>query len=205
MIAKIKKYTFLVYHRDYKTLLDTLQNAGVVHIIEKGIRVEDSAPSAFPANLKRYDNAIRVLDKKLASLPVIQSDPGAEPDIKPESVIENIESLSGETEELKHTINQLRNEAYKVEPWGNYDPASFELLHKAGWHISLFTCPSKSFREEWKEQYSIEVINVRKGKTYFAVVHKSDEIPVIDADPEKTGEKPASELNAEIEKAEKKD
>ena len=35
MISQMKKYTFLVFHRDYEPFLEQLRELGVVHITEK--------------------------------------------------------------------------------------------------------------------------------------------------------------------------
>ena len=35
MIVKMKKYVFLVYHRQYTDFLEKLRNVGVVHVAEK--------------------------------------------------------------------------------------------------------------------------------------------------------------------------
>ena len=35
MITKMKKLTFLVYHKEYEQFLNSLRELGVVHIVEK--------------------------------------------------------------------------------------------------------------------------------------------------------------------------
>jgi V/A-type H+-transporting ATPase subunit I len=35
MIAKMKKYTFLIFHKDYYPFLYALRELGVVHVVEK--------------------------------------------------------------------------------------------------------------------------------------------------------------------------
>ena len=35
MITKMKKLTFLVYHKEYEEFLNSLRELGVVHIVEK--------------------------------------------------------------------------------------------------------------------------------------------------------------------------
>ena len=35
MITKMKKLTFLVYHKEYENFLNSLRELGVVHIVEK--------------------------------------------------------------------------------------------------------------------------------------------------------------------------
>ena len=35
MITKMKKLTFLVYHKEYEAFLERIRELGVVHIVEK--------------------------------------------------------------------------------------------------------------------------------------------------------------------------
>ena len=43
MITDMKKYTFLVFHRDYEAFLTQLREAGVVHITQKGSGTAEDA------------------------------------------------------------------------------------------------------------------------------------------------------------------
>ena len=197
MIAKLKKYTFLVYHREYKELLGTLRDAGVVHIIEKGKSEDEQQPGdSATAHLKRYDNAIRELTRRIPEDSVIPEISGDKTD--PEAIISQLEGLNADIEERKNKISVLRNESAKLEPWGDYDLAAFKNLEDEGYAISLFTCPAKRFTDEWAGKYSVVEINQVRGRVYFAVVHKPGEQIDIDADPEKLGDRSAPQLRKEI-------
>lgn len=50
MITKMKKLTFLVYHKEYETFLDKLRSLGLVHVAEKQMATSDD--SALQNNLK---------------------------------------------------------------------------------------------------------------------------------------------------------
>jgi V/A-type H+-transporting ATPase subunit I len=200
MIAQLKKFTFLVYHKDYNNLLDRLREAGVVHIIEKGRSEEEHPAGELMAELRRYDNAVRIVRRTLPDDASSAQVPDAEGD--PDEIVEMVESLVAENDELKSKIQTLKAEALKVIPWGDYEISDFDKLLKTGWKISLFTCPAKRFRDEWYDRYSIQIINIDKGKAYFAVVHKPGEEIEIDADPEKLGEKSAPKLLIEAAQAE---
>ena len=43
MITKMKKYTFLVFHRDYEAFLTELREAGVVHVTQKAAGLAEDA------------------------------------------------------------------------------------------------------------------------------------------------------------------
>ena len=44
MITRMKKYTFLVFHRDYDAFLESLREAGVVHITQKAAGLIENDP-----------------------------------------------------------------------------------------------------------------------------------------------------------------
>ncbi len=201
MITKLKKYTFLVYHREHNEFLTKLRDIGVVHIIEKGKSDQEAPFGELTGLLKRHDNAIRFLTKKLPENSIVKPPASDSPDS--EATVSLVESLIIEIEELKNRIGILKNESAKLEPWGAYEVSSIERLYKEGCAISLFTCPTKKFNTEWQEKFSIIEINEFRGKTYFAIVHRPGEVIDIEADQERIGEKSAPQLNLEIENVNK--
>ena len=59
MITQMKKYTFLVFHRDYEPFLQQLRDLGVVHITQKAAGlIEDN--EALQAALQ-HEDALRKL------------------------------------------------------------------------------------------------------------------------------------------------
>ena len=60
MISKMKKYTFLVFHRDYDTFLTQLRDLGVVHITEKAAGLIEN-DEALQAALQHEDELRRLL------------------------------------------------------------------------------------------------------------------------------------------------
>jgi len=192
MIAEIKKYTFLVHHRDYESLLKSLYEAGVMHIVEKRKFDENSAINNDIELLGKYKIAIKHLSR------LVQSDKIPEETADPAEVLSAYEASVKEIEENKSRLEKLRSEASRAEPWGNFDDDTFKKLQGSGWSLSLFSCPQKSFKEDWNNVYTIEIIGRKTGRVYFAVIHREDEIPGVDADPEKIPERPASSVNAEI-------
>ncbi len=192
MIAGIKKYTFLVHHRDYADLLNSLRDAGVVHIVEKRKLDENSEIQDDVNQLKRYRAAARQLTKLVPGLT------RSEKVENPEEVLSEMENLIKEIEERKHSIEKLKAEAARSMPWGNFNSDTFRKLEDSDWTISLFSCLKKQFREEWNEKYTVEIINDETSRLYFAVIHRRDEFPELDADTEKIPEKSAAAINEEI-------
>lgn len=163
MISKMKKYTFLVFHRDYDTFLTQLRDLGVVHITEKAAGlIEDNED--LQAALQHEDELRRLLRQ------------GA-----PDQLIQ-------ERNEVKERILAVRESAKQAAVWGDFDAARIEALKEAGYTLRFFQCSSKSFDPEWGIK-----VNEKEGKTYFVAVSEysenSDysELPVTEiAQPEKS-------------------
>ena len=163
MITQMKKYTFLVFHRDYDTFLTQLRDLGVVHITEKAAGViEDNED--LQAALQHEDELRRLLNQ------------GA-----PDQLIQ-------ERNEVKERILAVQESAKQAAVWGDFDAARIEALKEAGYTLRFFQCSSKSFDPEWGIK-----VNEKEGKTYFVAVSEysenSDysELPVTEiAQPEKS-------------------
>ena len=54
MIEKMKKLTFLVYHREYEDFLHRLQDLGVMHVVTSEVNPQQSpAISAYVEQIKQ--------------------------------------------------------------------------------------------------------------------------------------------------------
>ena len=163
MITQMKKYTFLVFHRDYDTFLTQLRDLGVVHITEKAAGVIEN-DETLQAALQHEDELRRLLNQ------------GA-----PDQLIQ-------ERNEVKERILAVQESAKQAAVWGDFDAARIEALKEAGYTLRFFQCSSKSFDPEWGIK-----VNEKEGKTYFVAVSEysenSDysELPVTEiAQPEKS-------------------
>lgn len=176
MIADIKKYTFLVHHSDYSGFLNSLRDIGVVHITEKRKLDDISVIGDELKSLKKYKDAIR-------RLKIFEPDavPTGDP-LESDSVLNEFESLLAEMEEAGNQLEKLKTEAEKSRPWGIFNVKDINRIKDSGWNISLFTCSEKRFNPEWKDKYSIEIINRIKDRLYFALVHKEEDRIDIDAE-----------------------
>ena len=192
MIAEVKKYILLVYRDDYEDLLDRLREAGVVHIVKKRT-LEDNSPAGREMRfLKQYRSILR----KLVEIPPENN--SLKNTQSPKEALNEYESLTDETEDLKHRIVLLISEEERARPWGEFDLKEIEKLGGSGWQISLFVCPEKKFKRQWSDKYAIEVISKERGRVYFAVVHKDVEIPEIKAEPVDLPGRTADDIRNEL-------
>jgi V/A-type H+-transporting ATPase subunit I len=143
MITQMKKYTFLVFHRDYEPFLTQLRELGVVHITQKAAGlIQDN--EQLQAALQHEDELRRLLKQ------------GA-----PDQLIQ-------ERAEVEQRIAEAQESAKKVAVWGDLDPARIAALREAGYALRFFECPTKAFREEWGIK-----VSEKEGKTYFVNLDNS--------------------------------
>ena len=123
MITQMKKYTFLVFHREYEAFLEQLRDLGVVHVTEKAAGMADDAH--LQELLAKADNARKLIAQ------------GA-PD-----------QLLQEKAALEQRIATTQKEADKMAIWGDFSAERMEQLKAAGYTLRYFSCPKKIFQEEW--------------------------------------------------------
>ena len=123
MITQMKKYTFLVFHREYEAFLEQLRDLGVVHVTEKAAGMADDAH--LQELLAKADNARKLIAQ------------GA-PD-----------QLLNEKAALEQRIAATQKEADKMAIWGDFSAERMEQLKAAGYTLRYFTCPKKNFDEQF--------------------------------------------------------
>ncbi len=192
MITPMKKYAFLVYHKEYTEFLDQLRELGVVHVAEKHSEQKQEELAGQFRMVSRYGQALRFLKQREQE----QKETSGK---DPEELLNRLEELQQEEEDIGGRIGTLTKGIGKLEPWGNYEKEKLEKLEAEGYKIHLYTCPTKRFDEKWEEEYSIQIINRYKGTLYFAVITKIGEEVSIDAEPEAPAEHSLSELKEELE------
>ena len=144
MITQMKKYTFLVFHRDYEPFLTQLRDLGVVQITQKAAGlIEDD--EQLQAALQHEDELRRLLKQ------------GA-PD-----------QLLQERAAIEQRIADAQAAAQQVAVWGDFDAERINALSKAGYTLRFFVCSSSAFQEEWGIK-----VSEKEGKTYFVNVNNEN-------------------------------
>ena len=123
MITQMKKYTFLVFHREYEAFLEQLREEGVVHVTEKATGIAEDAH--LQELLAKADNTRKLIAQ------------GA-PD-----------QLLQEKAALESRIAATQKEVNKMAIWGDFSAERIAQLKEAGYTLRYFTCPKKLFQEEW--------------------------------------------------------
>ena len=198
MIIPMKKYSFLVYHQDYRNFLDELQNLGVIDIIERDVELDDEMRDKIFL-VKQVQNRINFLKKRK-----VEPEPAKENEWNGVELLESINELEQEKEQLQLQLNALKKEYINAHTWGDYSKETILKLEDSGLHLNFFVCSEKKFKDEWNEKYNIEIINTLQSVVYFVVISQGDEEIDIDAEEMTIPERPVSEVTDEQKKIEER-
>lgn len=201
MIAKMKKLTFLVYHREYDAFLKNMRELGVVHIAEK--------QQGFAENEELQDN-LRLSGRMTAVMKQFQAlNASAELVTMTGGKVERgyqipdeVEKIQTESGKLTAKLQSYIKDEKQMEPWGNFSLQNIQKLHDAGMRVEFYMCPERSYNAEWEEQYNAMVINRVSSKLYFITITKEGEEVDIDAELMKLPRRSLADIQAGAKKIE---
>lgn len=174
MITKMKKLTFLVYHKEYEAFLNGVRDLGVVHVAEKQQGVADNA---------ELQESIRLSSRLQATEKMLQALKPAKPEVSevPASaargmeVLDEVDRLQAEKNKLQQQLQSYQKEKAALEPWGNFKPESLERLRDAGLTVGFYSCSEGAYDATWEDVYNAMVINRISSRVYFITVTKNAE------------------------------
>ncbi|MFA7389562.1 MAG: V-type ATPase 116kDa subunit family protein [Proteiniphilum sp.] len=166
MVARMKKFTFLIFHRDYDRFLHELRELGMIHVVEK----EEAALNReelhqFIAESKLLKEARKTLEKVVDKKTFTPTDqPSVARGMEIPAAIAGIEA---EKSALTQKLHVSMREREALRPWGNFNPTYLKKLEEAGYHLNLFITPDRNYNPEWEEEYNALIIRREGSKTYF--------------------------------------
>ena len=174
----MKKYTFLIFHKDYLEFLRKIQELGVVHVIEKasGELVNQELHDQYK-QINDISQVIKLLQKRNVEL---SSTPAGESDGF--KIMQEIQLQTDTLEQLTQQLVTLRKELAVMDPWGYFDWETLSRLTQSGIRIRFFTCSVKKFEEISNTGIHVELIHQQGGSAYFILIEDTVEKQYIDAD-----------------------
>ena len=174
MIQKMKKLTFLVTNKEYDQFLADLRQLGVVHIeeLQKGATSDELQANLSLAD--RYKHVFSILD--YAKETYTPSDEFAPVDLdnrSQEALLDYVEQLSEDELALRQQLDAVNHDINLLEPWGEFSWDSLNELEQHGCTTTFYVCPTKLFKEEWRDQYYATPISEQGGKLYFVTFSKN--------------------------------
>ena len=193
MIVPMKKYTFLVYHKDYTPFLKKIQELGALHVIEKDIELDENIKSQQDKIKKIKDIYKFLKSRKQEQLP--------QTDIDANQIVQEVADLRQEQEKNTQQISVLNKEIEIVKPWGNFSVEKIaRLQNEANLEINFHSCPEKQFKEKWKEEFAIEIIGRKGSSLYFILLFKQGEDPEFPVEKLKAPARPVIEAEEDKKK-----
>lgn len=168
MIIPMKKYTFLLYHKEYQEFLTELQALGVLHIIRKhksrdlSLKPIEDEIADLTQNIKFLKNRQKYakVDRKTYSL---------------DNLNQTINHLLDEKAKLNQDLTALVNEYDQIEKWGKVSiPLLLDLKHH-GIYFDFYTCKASSFNPKWPKEHALQIISKDEATISFVLIRLSDE------------------------------
>lgn len=181
------KYSFLVYHKEYSSFLDSIKNVGVLDVIKKKNEVAETIKEKYNL-IKNINEFIKKLEK------IATETTGKDNSIDGKDVYGNLLNINKQIETKQQQLNQLKKEIEQVSPWGDFSASIVNNLNNNNIELRFFVSTVKKFKKEWEQQYAVEAIESSYGLIYFVVFCKKGDVLNIDAEEVRTPEKPVSEL-----------
>lgn len=180
MIEKMKKLTFLVYHREYEDFLHRLQDLGVMHVVTSEVNPQQSETiSGYVEQIK----ACTALQNEMKSLLDAAKLKAGETEGDAEKGLELISQLAPRYErlaEMRRQDEEQRTMLKQLEPWGDFDPEKVKnQMQAAGCELQFYVAPTKVFKKQIQDEYPVMVVSEAKKNTYFVLVARGEtaEIP----------------------------
>ena len=132
MITKMKKLTFLVYHKEYEEFLEKLRDLGVVHIVEKQWGEMDDSLQTILRKQALYKGVLQ----SMHFLADKQPDGQIHEELAPDVLMQQYDELKNRIHQLEQQTSAIGKEIAQMEVWGDFDWESVRKLEAAGWHVN---------------------------------------------------------------------
>jgi len=203
MIVPMKKYSFLVFHQDYRDFLEKLGELGVLHVIENK---DTESEESIKDDRKETERVERILEILKTEAGIEISQPGSEYGYKagdaPE-LMDKIEDKRQRIDSLEKHLSELEKEIKNALPWGDFDNDDTDKLKAAGYVTHFYRCEQHRYDKQWEVKYHLFPINRLNGYHYFIILAKEDNEPAIDAEQVYPGSGSPAELRNEYSELER--
>lgn len=204
MIIPMKKYAFMVYHKEYDQFLESLRELGVVHIKETKSIADQADLQEMINERKRINVLMRELkrinesekDVKLAPAREITKQQGLK-------LVDDIEELQEQKVQLQSMRQSLEKDIDYMSLWGDFNYKDINRLKKAGFDVTFFTCPTSRYEPKWGEMYNAILINNFQSVTYFITITKEGTPIEIDAERPKMPDRGLTKLKSRFDQLQK--
>ncbi|MBN2610861.1 MAG: hypothetical protein JXB00_04815 [Bacteroidales bacterium] len=173
----MKKYAFLIYHREYEQFLEDIRNLGVVHVIEKESgEIENTELREKYHQIQQFNQAIKFLEKRGMERKSESSPADGH------KILSELKRLQLEEEQIFHQLSLLQKDLLLIEPWGDFSWETIKQLREAGLRIRFYTCQTAKFRDQFENIFPVKLIQESGSISYFVLIEKQDEDNSLEAE-----------------------
>lgn len=191
MIIKMHKYTFLIFYKEYNSFLESIQQQGVLHIVEKKESVSDEIKQKY-VQINQFEKTIQFLEKR----EIEQTNKKQDADGK--EVMHEIIEFQNKLEALLLELDDTTRKLQKAKPWGNFSHKIIQKLEIENIHLKFYIASKKKYLELIDNNIPVEMISEHGNLVHLILFQKGNEEIAIDADEVKLPEFPISEIKKRI-------
>ncbi len=176
----MRKYGFLVFHKDHTEFLETIKKAGVLHIETKSKDIPEGDIAARKVErLLRYNTALKGLKHITAEENTEIADHNEIADL-----LVWLETRLETRNDLIARQQQLHREKLLAEPWGTFSTETIDKLTSNGLKLWFFSSSRARFENGFDTSFPVFEIGNAASKVYFVVITNGEK-PEIEAEPHK--------------------
>ncbi|MCY1719539.1 V-type ATP synthase subunit I [Prolixibacteraceae bacterium Z1-6] len=191
MIVPMLKYTFLVFHREYKSFLKKIQELGVVHVAKKDLEISDEIRAKY-AEINACENTILFLKRR----EIEQND--VENQLNESEIIQDIFQKQKEEEDLETKLEETIKLHDRVQHWGDFSPELIDKLNTENIHLRFFSVNRKKYAELQKKGFYVEIISEQGSQLFVVLIQTGDDLTEIDAEELQLPKVPYTQLEKQI-------
>ena len=165
MITPMTKFSFILLNGEQEGLLEKLQETGLVDIT-RSVKPIDGDTEALLSHFQDIDSTIKEISK--VHIPEGTITVPAEEDIMPYA-----KRVLSEYSVLQDKLKEDRKELAAVRVWGKFSKEDLDRLERNGLKVHFHKLSPKAFKEEWADDYPLQVIESDKNGVWFVVIGDS--------------------------------
>lgn len=177
MIVPMKKYTFLIYHKDFDQFLNQLCDQGVLDVIVRQTGALDKSNELLQQTLSgvmRLREGLTVME----SLSHHISEPFYQAvEVDGMHLLRIWESLIDRRGKIVLNQGIVEKTYTRIKPWGHFSGAEIQKIESVGWKVGFYSCQSREFKPEWEETYYATVV-AREGSVICFITFSPEELTV---------------------------
>lgn len=194
MIGKMTKYTFLVFHKEYDSFLESLREQGVLHVKEResGEAVDHSQLQELLMKKNQLEELKKDMLNTLGSTEAETS--GTNTDI--EEVITAYAQFALQRSALASELANLEQERDILLPWGKIDWPCINQIEQAGYDVAFYS--TNFLSEDDQKAFNLVEVGEAGSRRLFLAVNPKDTLVELMAEKISLPKKDIDQLFADI-------